>query len=54
MELLREPNDRSAVLMILLVIGAGDKANEANVGGGETSKSGVLYPVIIIVGGDWG
>ena len=53
MELLREPKDRSAVLMVLLVTGAGDKVNEANVGGGETSKSGELDPVVVIVGGNW-
>jgi hypothetical protein len=45
MELIREPKDRSTVLMVLLVAGAGDKVNEANVGSGETSKSGGLVIV---------
>ena len=50
MELLREPNDRSALLIVLLVAGTGDKVNEANVGDDETSKSCALDPV---VDGNW-
>ena len=53
MELLREPNDRSAFLRNLLVRGAGDKVNEANVGDGVNSKSGGLDPDVVIVCGDW-
>lgn len=48
-ELLREPNDLMVAgvpgpsSMILLVTGAGDIANEANVGGGEPSEYDWLY-----------
>ena len=53
MELLREPNDRSSLLLILLVRGAGDKVNEANVGDCKASKSCGLDPVLVNTGGDW-
>ena len=48
--MLREPNDLSVPAT---APGPGAEANEANVGGGETSDSGWLHSVVVIMGGGW-